>query len=109
MAVAARLGRQEKIAAGTTKVALRQAMRAVLPKDVAERAKLGFPVPIGHWLKGEAGGIADRRLRQAQTQEGIDPAAALALPPRFRKRRPRVTRRPGFGLIMVSLLDQNFI
>src|SRR5215813_5260072 len=46
MAVAARLARQEKIGADTTKVALRQAMRAVLPQDVAERAKLAFPVPI---------------------------------------------------------------
>ena len=35
MAVAARLARQEKIGAGTTKVALRQAMSAVLPKAVA--------------------------------------------------------------------------
>ena len=61
MAVAARLAREEKIGAGrgpggvypgTTKRALRTAMSEVLPKAAAERAKLGFPVPIGHWLKG---------------------------------------------------------
>src|SRR5260221_12568843 len=104
MAVAARLGRQEKIAAGTTKVALRQAMRAVLPKDVAERAKLGFPVPIGHWLKGEAGGFAVRVLREGQTEGWIDRAAAPDLLQRFRNGGPRVTWREGWGWSVFSLL-----
>src|SRR5215831_3328869 len=48
--VASRLARAEKIGAGTTKLALRSAMSEVLPKAAAERAKLGFPVPVGHWL-----------------------------------------------------------
>ena len=109
MAVAARLARQEKIAAGTTKVALRQAMRAVLPKDVAERAKLGFPVPIGHWLKGEAGEFADRVLREAQTEEWIDRAAALDLLQRFRNGRPEVTWRQVWVLIVFSLWHQIYI
>src|SRR5579862_2758872 len=49
LAVASRLARTEKIGGGTTKLALRSAMTEVLPKAAAERAKLGFPVPIGHW------------------------------------------------------------
>lgn len=40
-----------KIARNTTKYALRQAMKAVLPLEVSERPKLGFPIPIRHWLK----------------------------------------------------------
>ncbi len=40
-----------KIAKNTTKYALRQAMKAVLPPEVSERPKLGFPIPIRHWLK----------------------------------------------------------
>ena len=106
MAIAARLARQEKIGAGTTKVALRQAMTAVLPKAVAERAKLGFPVPIGHWLKGEAGEFADRVLREAQTEEWIDQAAALRLLQRFRDGRPDVTWRHVWVLIVFSLWHQ---
>jgi asparagine synthase (glutamine-hydrolysing) len=109
MAVAARLARQEKIAAGTTKTALRQAMRAVLPKDVAERAKLAFPVPIGHWLMGEAGEFADRILREAHTDEWIDRAAALRLLQRFRDGRPDVTWRQVWVLIVFSLWHQIYI
>lgn len=36
---------------GTTKYALRQAFKDVLPKTTAGRKKLGFPTPIKHWLK----------------------------------------------------------
>src|ERR1700751_1163916 len=43
MAVASRLSRAEKKAAGTTKFALREAVGLILPRGVAERPKLGFP------------------------------------------------------------------
>lgn len=36
-----------------TKYALRQAAHAELPEEWAKRKKLGFPVPIRHWLKEE--------------------------------------------------------
>src|SRR5260370_7106892 len=78
--VASRLARAEKIAAGTTKLALRSAMSEVLPKAAAERAKLGFPVPVGHWLTGDSYELADQVLRGAQTQEGIAPKAPLPPP-----------------------------
>lgn len=35
---------------GTTKWLLRDAFRSILPQTTAERAKLGFPTPIKHWL-----------------------------------------------------------
>jgi asparagine synthase (glutamine-hydrolysing) len=38
---------------GTTKYVLREAVRDILPKEVAERPKLGFPVPTRNWLKNE--------------------------------------------------------
>jgi asparagine synthase (glutamine-hydrolysing) len=109
MAVAARLARQEKIGSGTTKVALRQAMRGVLPTDVAERAKLAFPVPIGHWLRGEAGEFAHRVLREAQTDEWIDRLAALRLLQRFRDGRPDVTWRQVWVLVVFSLWHQIYV
>ncbi|HEX6450538.1 MAG TPA: asparagine synthase (glutamine-hydrolyzing) [Trebonia sp.] len=109
MAVTARLARQEKVGAGTTKVALRQAMSAVLPKAVAQRAKLGFPVPIGHWLKGEAGEFAHRVLREAQTEEWIDRAAALRLLQRFRDGRSDVTWRQVWVLIVFALWHQIYV
>jgi asparagine synthase (glutamine-hydrolysing) len=109
MAVAARLARREKIGAGTTKVALRQAMSAVLPKAVAEREKLGFPVPIGHWLMGEEGELARRVLLEAQTGEWIDRAAALDLFQRFRAGRPDVTWRQVWVLVVFSLWHQIYV
>ena len=77
IAVAARLARVEKTAAGTTKFALREAIGELLPQAAAERAKLGFPVPLGHWLKGDMYGFAERLLREAQTGQWLDQDAAL--------------------------------
>jgi len=35
----------------TTKVVLREAMRDKLPPEILSRKKLGFPVPVGAWLR----------------------------------------------------------
>lgn len=109
MAVAARLAREEKIGGGTTKLALRQAMGAVLPQAAAERAKLGFPVPIGHWLKGEMYGWAERLLREARTDEWINRDAALSLLERFRAAEPEVSWRHIWVLIVFSLWHQIYV
>lgn len=50
-AVAARLPHEQKIARHTTKYALRCALASIVPTDVRDRPKLGFPVPIAHWLR----------------------------------------------------------
>jgi asparagine synthase (glutamine-hydrolysing) len=109
LAVAARLARIEKIGFGTTKVALRSAMGEVLPKEAAERAKLGFPVPIGHWLKGEAGGFAEQLFREAQTDEWINRQEALGLLERFRAGEPGVEWRHLWVLIVFSLWHRIFV
>jgi asparagine synthase (glutamine-hydrolysing) len=109
MAVAAKLAREEKIGQGTTKLALREAMSEVLPKAAAERAKLGFPVPIGHWLRGDAYGFADRLLREAQTGEWIDRTAALSLLERFRAGDPAAEWRHLWVLIVFSLWHQIYV
>src|SRR6202021_1833942 len=77
LAVAARLARVEKTAAGTTKFALREAIGELLPQAAAERAKLGFPVPLGHWLRGGMYGFAEQVVRSAQTGQWLDKGAAL--------------------------------
>ena len=50
-AVAARLPLDQKITRTTTKYALRRALEPIVPAHVLNRAKLGFPVPIRHWLR----------------------------------------------------------
>jgi asparagine synthase (glutamine-hydrolysing) len=107
--VASRLARAEKIGAGTTKLALRSAMSEVLPKAAAERAKLGFPVPIGHWLTGESYGFAEQLLREAQTDEWINREEALRLLEGLRAGEPGVEWRHLWVLIVFSLWHQIFV
>jgi asparagine synthase (glutamine-hydrolysing) len=109
MKVASRLARTEKIGAGTTKLALRSAMSEVLPKAAAERAKLGFPVPIGHWLTGDGYAFADQVLREAQTGEWIDRKEALRLLEALRAGEPGVEWRHLWVLIVFSLWHQIFV
>jgi asparagine synthase (glutamine-hydrolysing) len=107
--VASRLARAEKIGSGTTKLALRSAMSEVLPKAAAERAKLGFPVPIGHWLTGESYGFAEQLLREAQTDEWINREEALRLLEGLRAGEPGVEWRHLWVLIVFSLWHQIFV
>jgi asparagine synthase (glutamine-hydrolysing) len=37
---------------GRPKALLRQAVRDIVPEEILNRAKMGFPVPIGNWLRG---------------------------------------------------------
>jgi asparagine synthase (glutamine-hydrolysing) len=41
-----------KLRGTTTKWILRQAMQGSLPAPILERRKMGFPVPVGSWLRG---------------------------------------------------------
>ncbi|QPK82708.1 asparagine synthase (glutamine-hydrolyzing) [Corynebacterium qintianiae] len=60
----------QKIAHGTTKYALRKAMEQIVPAHVLHRKKLGFPVPMRHWLAGdELYGWAQDTIRDSQTDE----------------------------------------
>ena len=56
-----------KIANGTTKSILREASRGIVPDHVLDRKKLGFPVPIRHWLKNELNSWAKTLIRDSQT------------------------------------------
>ncbi|MCW2529356.1 MAG: asnB, partial [Pseudonocardiales bacterium] len=52
-AVGASIPTDQKLTRETTKYALRRALADIVPPHVLNRAKLGFPVPIRHWLKDE--------------------------------------------------------
>jgi asparagine synthase (glutamine-hydrolysing) len=68
-----------KITKETTKYALRRALEDIVPAHVLNRAKLGFPVPIRHWLKDVMYDWARAIMTESQTDELIDRAAALRL------------------------------
>ncbi|MCT2535836.1 asparagine synthase (glutamine-hydrolyzing) [Aquibacillus koreensis] len=56
-----------KIANGTTKSILREASRGIVPDHVLDRKKLGFPVPIRHWLKNELNDWAKTLINESET------------------------------------------
>jgi asparagine synthase (glutamine-hydrolysing) len=109
MAVASRLARAEKTAAGTTKFALREAVGGLLPRESVERRKLGFPVPIGHWFRGELSGYAEQVLREAQTEEWLDKRAVLEVLRRFEAGDPDVPWRQVWTLVVFSLWHQVYV
>jgi asparagine synthase (glutamine-hydrolysing) len=68
-----------KITKETTKYALRRAIADIVPPHVLNRAKLGFPVPIRHWLKDVMYDWARDIIEQSQADYLIDKKEALAL------------------------------
>ncbi|MFL6123805.1 asparagine synthetase B family protein, partial [Actinophytocola sp.] len=77
--VASRLPRYMKLAGGTTKFALRQALKRIIPPHVLNRRKLGFPVPIRLWLRDEMYDWARSIIVESQTDEHLDRRAVLDL------------------------------
>ena len=78
--VAETIPHEYKIAHGTTKYALRKALEQIVPPHVLHRKKLGFPVPMRHWLAGdELFGWAQDTINQSQTDDIFDRAAVLEM------------------------------
>jgi len=51
--IASKLPFKYKISANTSKIALREATEKVLPKEICNRKKLGFPVPLREWIRSD--------------------------------------------------------
>jgi asparagine synthase (glutamine-hydrolysing) len=55
----ARMPDTMKLRGGTTKYVLRESMKGVLPEKILTRSKMGFPVPIGSWFRGQFKSVVD--------------------------------------------------
>lgn len=68
---------------GITKVALRQALASELPREIAERPKLGFPIPIRHWMRHQMRDFVHDTLAPQNTPFFSAPAVQrlLSAPP----------------------------
>ncbi|MBU9712795.1 asparagine synthase (glutamine-hydrolyzing) [Evansella tamaricis] len=77
--VASQLPLRGKIHGRQTKVWLREALTEVVPAHVLHRKKLGFPVPIRHWLKDEMYDWARNWIMESQTEHLFNKAACLEL------------------------------
>ncbi|HJV44588.1 MAG TPA: asparagine synthase (glutamine-hydrolyzing) [Bacillota bacterium] len=71
---AAKIPTEYKIANGTTKHVLREAMKDILPSQIKTRKKLGFPVPTRVWLRGEFYSWAKELIQDAEVDEYINKA-----------------------------------
>lgn len=74
---AASIPTQYKIANGTTKHVLREAMKDILPPQIKTRKKLGFPVPTRHWLRHDFYDWAKELIYQSEVDEFINKAYVL--------------------------------
>lgn len=77
--VASTVPLDQKITKETTKYALRQALGRIVPAHVLNRRKLGFPVPIKHWLRDEMHDWARNIIQQSQTDALLNRSAVLQL------------------------------
>ncbi|HWQ34186.1 MAG TPA: asparagine synthase (glutamine-hydrolyzing) [Blastocatellia bacterium] len=64
----AQLPTRMKLRGLTTKYILRAAMRDRLPPAILKRRKMGFPVPVGAWLRGQFSHLADEYITGARAR-----------------------------------------
>jgi len=76
---AAQIPARYRMMNGTTKHVLREAVRDILPKEVAERPKLGFPIPTRVWLKNEHYEWARELIKASKTDYLLNKQYVLGL------------------------------
>ena len=74
---AARLPERLKLRGWTTKYVLREAMKDMLPPEILSRKKMGFPVPVGPWLRTSHQRLVDEYVTspRALARGWFDPGA----------------------------------
>jgi asparagine synthase (glutamine-hydrolysing) len=75
-----------KLRGVTTKYILRRATTGILPREIVGRKKMGFPVPVGKWLRGEFGHVLDEFVlgERARARGIFDPGFTAELVARHR-------------------------
>lgn len=63
----ARMPEAMKLRGKTTKWILREAMKGILPTEILNRPKMGFPVPLGRWFRNEYRHIVEEYVLSERT------------------------------------------
>ncbi|MDP9390474.1 MAG: asparagine synthase (glutamine-hydrolyzing) [Actinomycetota bacterium] len=77
--VAGTLPVDQRVTKETTKYALRRALEQIVPPHVLHRRKLGFPVPMRHWLAEGLHDWARQVVEESQTDEWLDKKQVLTM------------------------------
>ena len=99
-----------KLRRGTSKYLLRRVMKSHLPHAILKRRKMGFGVPIDHWLRGDLRELAyDVLLSRAATERGyFDFTTVRRYLDEHASGRAQHHMRI-WGLLMLELWHQTFI
>ena len=105
---AAQIPARHRLQNGTTKYVLREAVRGIVPPEVAARKKLGFPVPTRRWLREEHYGFAREIIGDSGLDDLFDRGYALRLLAEHREG-VRDNARKVWAIVVFLLWHQIFI
>ena len=93
----------------TTKYVLRKAMKGILPPAILNRRKMGFPVPVGKWLRGKFSHLLDEYVLSNRVAERriFDPVFTRDLVLRHRAGEDHTERL--WSLINFEMWQRRFI
>lgn len=106
--IAKHLPVHEKIGQGTTKLILREAFKGVIPDEILYRKKLGFPVPMKHWLKRELYSWARQLIINSPTDYIVNKAPILHLLEKHRQNKGDHARKI-WTILMFMVWHQIYI
>lgn len=105
--IASELLPEQTITKGTTKYILRKALEGVVPNSVMYNKKLGFPVPIRHWLKNELFDWAKNIIKNSETDHLIHKSYILNLLEKHQKNDSDHSREIWVVLVFMIWYEQN--
>lgn len=91
--IARRIPAKYRIAGGTTKYVFRKAMEGIIPDFILNRPKLGFPVPIRDWMKGNSGLAILEQIKASGIEDYIQISAVESMLAKHRAGQGDYSRR----------------
>ena len=67
--LSARLPDHLKVQGLKTKRVLRESMKDILPAQILNRSKVGFPVPLARWFRGKFSSVLDEYVLSEQSRK----------------------------------------
>src|SRR5437588_2478508 len=107
---AASLPERMKLRGLTTKYILKKTLKRLLPAENLSRGKMGFGVPIGHWLRGPLQGfLREQLLSDASARRGLLRADVVRRLVELHTEGKRDYTNQLWTLLMLELWFQRFI